>query len=97
MMHCRLAVSEPLRETIRRLPPDLKKKVKLAFAEIIQNPDCGKPLKEELEGRFTYKVGKFRIIYRGHPSYVEIVAFGPRRTIYQEAVLALKRAKTQQT
>lgn len=37
--------------------------IKNAFKEIKENPFVGKPLTRELTGRFTYRVGVYRIIY----------------------------------
>jgi hypothetical protein len=39
-------------------------------------------------------VGRFRIIYRaGSKRLIELVAIGPRRTIYEETVRVLRRER----
>jgi mRNA-degrading endonuclease RelE of RelBE toxin-antitoxin system len=65
--------------------PQLKRKVRAALADILKDPDCGKALKEELEGYWSMPIGRTRIIYRHGESGVEIVAIGPRETIYLDA------------
>jgi len=53
--------------------------------DIVEAPSCGKPLKEELAGLRSYRIGRFRIVYRIAADHsVEVVAIGPRRHIYEE-------------
>lgn len=82
-----------VRDLIRKLPPDLKRKVREALDDILDDPGCGKPLKRELEGYWSLKVGRHRIIYRPDGEGVEIVALGPRRTIYEYAARILVRSR----
>ena len=52
----------------------------------------GKALREELAGLRSHRIGKFRIVYReASGGVVEIVAIGPRRTIYEETLRLIKR------
>ena len=71
---------------MRRLHPDLKRKVRASLATISRNPHAGKPLRDELEGLRSLKLGRSRIIYRtlDEERTVEIVAIGPRASIYEE-------------
>jgi mRNA-degrading endonuclease RelE of RelBE toxin-antitoxin system len=55
------------------------------LADILEDPSCGNALKEELEGYWSLRVGRSRITYRLLGREVEIVAIGPRETIYEEA------------
>ncbi len=80
-----LKVPAEIRSLIRRLHPQLKRKVRAALADIIEDPGCGKVLKEELEGYWSLPIGRTRIIYRPGEGGVEIVAIGPRQTIYEDA------------
>jgi len=52
-------------------------------------PGEGKPLQRELKGYRSFRIGKFRIIYRVMAK--EIVAVGPRRTIYEETTKLMKQ------
>ena len=85
-----LKVPRPLRDTIRQLHPLLKRKVREALTDILSNPACGKPLHRDLEGYWSLRVGRHRIIYRPDEKGAEIVAIGPRRTIYEDAPRSIK-------
>jgi mRNA interferase RelE/StbE len=70
---------------IRSLHPKLKRKLRAALEQIATEPHLGKPLKDELEGLWSLRLGRFRVIYRlgaGHD--IDLVAFGPRERIYEE-------------
>lgn len=88
-----LRVSDETVEFIRGLHPEIKRKVKAALNIIISDPSVGKLLRIELSGLRSYKVGRFRIIYR-NPSkrIIEIVAIGPRQTIYEETYRLLRKS-----
>ena len=52
----------------------------------------GKSLKDELEGEKSYRVSRFRIIYQiSTKNIIEIVAIGPRTTIYEETFRTIKK------
>lgn len=55
-----------------------------ALQEIKENPFIGKPLVRELIGRFTYKVGVYRIIYTVNKKdkVIQVITAGHRATIY---------------
>jgi mRNA interferase RelE/StbE len=88
-----LKVSAEVRNLIRRLHPQLKRKVRAALGDILTDPDCGKPLKEELLGYWSLPIGRTRIIYRPVEGAVEIVAIGPRQTIYEDAFRQIGRGR----
>jgi len=91
----RLDVDGDTRLLISHMPPTLKRKVKESFRAIAQYPNEGKPLQEDLEGFYSYRVGRLRIIYsiESPRKLVHVVAIGPRRTVYEELTkeLAPKR------
>jgi mRNA interferase RelE/StbE len=88
-----LKVPAKIRNLIRQLHPQLKRKVRAALADILAEPDCGKPLKEELLGYWSLPIGRTRIIYRPVEGAVEIVAIGPRQTIYEDALRQIVRGR----
>jgi len=52
---------------------------------ILDDPEVGKALKDELTGLRSFRVGRFRIVYRiAAPREIQIVAIGPRERIYEE-------------
>jgi mRNA-degrading endonuclease RelE of RelBE toxin-antitoxin system len=86
-----LGVPADVRNLIRHLPPVLEKKIRAALADILDDPTCGKTLKEELEGYWSLRVGRTRIVYRLAENDVEIVTVGPRETVYEQAARELRR------
>ena len=80
----RLRIPDEVAGLIRGLHPDLKRKVRSALGDIVDDPAIGKPLRDELAGLRSCRVGRFRIVYRIAGAAIEIVALGPRRIIYQE-------------
>jgi mRNA interferase RelE/StbE len=87
-----LKVPDEITALIRGLHPDLKKKVRFGLDQILQDPTVGKTLREELEGLWSLRIGRFRVIYRiDTPQIIEVVAIGPRKTIYEETLRLIKR------
>jgi len=80
-----------VRNLIRNMHPGLKRKVRAALTDILDNPDCGKSLEGELKGLWSLRVGRHRVIYRPDESGAEIVAIGPRLTIYEETARHILR------
>ncbi|MBU6391974.1 MAG: type II toxin-antitoxin system RelE/ParE family toxin [Planctomycetes bacterium] len=79
-------------ELISKMHPHLKKKVKASLQSILSDPYSGKALKDELAGLRSFRVSRFRIIYRiSDQKLIEIVAIGPRECIYEETFWLLKR------
>ena len=88
----RLRVPDEVAVLIRHLHPQVKRKDKSGLKLILFNPHVGKPLKEDLQGLLSYKVGRIRIIYRIAPKRtIELITIGPRKTIYEETYRALKK------
>ncbi len=72
---------------LRNLHPDLKLRVRRAIDEIAADPHSGKVLHGELAGLRSYRVLRFRIIYRVSGSrIIELVAVGPRTRIYSDTL-----------
>lgn len=88
-----LRVPIPVHALIRHLHPDLKRKVRSALTDILGRPECGKALKGELQGLWSLRIGRHRIIYRPDGAGADIIAIGPRRTIYEDASRRLSRAR----
>jgi mRNA interferase RelE/StbE len=87
----KLRVPDGVAETIRGLHPHLKRKIRASLKILLSDPAAGKALKEELQGLLSLRVSRFRIIYRVKKSTIEIVAIGPRRRIYEETLLLVKK------
>ena len=88
----KLRVPDEVAASIRRLHPHLKKKVRFALEAISSDPLSGKALKDDLQGLRSFRVSRFRIVYRiDARKEIEIVTIGPRRIIYEETLRLLKR------
>ncbi len=86
-----LKVPDIIAILIPNLHPHLKKKVKASLQAIVSDPYSGKPLKDELAGLRSFRVSRFRIIYRiSGKKFIEIIAIGPRECIYEETFRLLK-------
>lgn len=89
----RLRIPDPVVHLLRGLHPGIKRKVRSALDELIEEPESGKALQRELAGLWSWRVGRFRIIYRiAEEATVEIVAFGPREVIYRETYRLIRKS-----
>ena len=91
----KLRVPDQLVEFIRSLHPKIKRKIKGSLKNIATDPNAGKPLKDELEGLRSFRVSRFRIIYRiSGRKEIQVISIGPRERIYEETYrLIQKRVK----
>jgi len=88
----KLRVPGEVAELIRKIQPHLKKKIKASLQTFLSDPSSGKVLKDELAGLRSFRVSRFRIIYRiSHKMQVEIIAIGPRERIYEDTYRILKK------
>ena len=83
-------------ERIRKLHPEIQKQIRAAADRLLQSPLEGHALQEELSGLQSYRVGRYRLIYRISDSerMIEILLVGPRRDIYQELRKSLLRERS---
>ena len=89
-------VGESTVRLLREAHPSVKRKLWAGLDCIRAEPEIGKILKDELAGLRSFRVSRFRIIYRiSARDIIDIVAIGPRRSIYQETYrLILKEGKS---
>jgi mRNA interferase RelE/StbE len=77
---------------IRGCHPQLKRKIRAGLQHIVTEPESGKSLKDELKGLKSYRISRFRIIYRiSSKKIIDVVAIGPRKTIYEETYRIIKK------
>jgi mRNA interferase RelE/StbE len=94
-MGYRLSVSDEIVDFLRSLHPEIKRKIKASLDLIASDPTAGNPLQDKLGGLSSFKIGRFRIIYRVRSKrIIEMVAIGPRRTTYEETYRLLKKPPT---
>lgn len=88
----KLRVPDEIASFIRGCHPLLKRKIRAGLRNILNEPESGKSLKEELGGLKSYRVSRFRIIYRlSSKQIIDIVAIGPRKTIYEETYRIIRK------
>ena len=74
----------------------IKSQIRSALQAIMEDLFCGKSLKEELHGLRSYRVKKYRVIYKIVPEKkeLEVIAIGPRRNIYEETFKIISKEET---
>ena len=90
----KLLIADRAASVLRTLHPDIKRKLKTAFHAIAADPYAGKALNEELDGLRSYRVSRFRIIYRlTQERRIEIITVGPRQRIYEETYRLISKTE----
>ena len=88
----KLRIPDKVAELIRGMHPEIKKKIKASLKAILIDPHVGKALKNELAGLRSFRASKFRIVYRiAKDNVIEMVAVGPRKSIYEETFRLLSK------
>jgi mRNA interferase RelE/StbE len=88
----RLRVPDDVVTVIRGLHPTIKARIRAALDTLREDATLGKPLRDELSGLKSLRVGRFRIVYReASGNVLEIVAIGPRASIYRETFRLIAR------
>ncbi len=80
----RLVVSISARNQIKKLKQVYQQAIVSALEDIKEDPYLGKPLTRELSGRFSYRIGIYRIIYKVNfkEKIVLIITAGHRSVVY---------------
>ena len=92
IMEYKLRIPDDIVALIRGLHPILKRRVRSALALICMNPYDGKALKEEMIGLRSFRIKRFRIIYKiSSDRTIGLIALGPRKRIYAETYRILKK------
>lgn len=81
----RLIVAPQGQRELKKIKRYAKEAISLALDEIKEDPLLGKPLTRDLTGKFAYKVGVYRIIYKVNKTdkVVYIISAGHRSIAYQ--------------
>lgn len=80
-------------DVICALHPELKQLIKAAIRAIVADPECGEPLKRELDGLQKYRVRRFRSVYAidRKRQVIPLMAVKPRRSVYEELTERIRR------
>lgn len=86
---------KPTADFLRHLHPLQKQKVRASLNVIAQDPSVGKCLQKELARLFSYRVGRYRIVYAINwtRKEVNVVAIGPRDSIYESLDMTRRRPR----
>ncbi len=81
----KLRISSKAEKEIKKISHPHQKAIILSLTEIKDNPFLGKPLTRELTGRFSFRVGLYRIIYKVNmkDKIIDILTAGHRSTVYK--------------
>lgn len=94
-MKYRITIPPLVEQTIRILSPSLKSQIRAALEAIQEDPHLGKPLRKELRGLRSYRVNRYRIVYRIDHRFIEIqiIDLGPRTFIYDKILTWVRSRK----
>lgn len=83
-MNRKILYSKRAGRELRKLDPQVKRRVRAALEKLVEDPTRGKPLQLDLRGLRSLRTGDYRIIYRALENHLEIlvVAVGHRREVY---------------
>jgi len=92
----RLSIPPAVADTIRALHPEVKRPVRAALDEIVRNPECGEPLRDELAAYWKYRVRRFRIVYaiEKQSRTIRLMDVAHRAEVYEELAARLKKGSS---
>jgi len=79
-----LVISPKLLKKLEKLDKATKERIADSINEILKNPEKFKPLRYELKGLRSARIGKWRIIYRVEGEEVIILSIGHRKNVYEK-------------
>lgn len=81
----RVRYTQEASSIIKKLHPTIKAAIRAGIGEVLKTPLAGRELQYELRGFRSFRVGRYRIIYKVNEEerYIEIHYVGPRRDIYE--------------
>ncbi|HBT96444.1 MAG TPA: cytotoxin [Desulfobulbaceae bacterium] len=84
-MRYQAKVTATANEAGKQLAPEIRAAAKEALRRLCDNPFLGKRLREELQGFWTYRFNRYRIIYTidVEKKWLIIQSIGHRRDIYE--------------
>lgn len=81
----RVSISPQAKKHLKEITKEIHREaVSLAIEDIKENPYIGKPLTRELTGKFSYRIGVYRIVYKikEKDNLIEILTAGHRFSVY---------------
>ena len=93
MRDLRVRFTPEAAELLSTFHPENKKQIKAAIKELCQDPYSGGDLEEELSGFKSYKMKRYRILYKLNEAenVIEVYHVGHRRDVYDQFRLLLNK------
>ncbi len=86
MRNLRIRFTPEAARLLSKIHPENKKLIKAAIKELRQDPHSGDDLEEELSGFKSYKIKRYRILYKinEEENVIEVYYIGHRRDVYEQ-------------
>ena len=80
----RLIISPQAQKELKKIKKAHQLPIRLLIEEIREDPQLGKSLNRDLKGKFSYRLGVYRIIYKVNQKdgIINIISVGHRSKIY---------------
>ena len=93
MRDLRVRFTPEAAELLSKFHPENKKQIKAAIKELRQDLHSGGDLEEELSGFKSYKMKRYRILYKLNEAenVIEVYYVGHRRDVYDQFRLLLNK------
>lgn len=80
----KLVISPQAQKELKKIKAFSKSAIGLVLEEIREDPTLGKPLTRDLNKKFSYRVGVYRVIYKinSKDKIVNILSTGHRAIVY---------------
>ena len=81
----KLIIAPQAQRELKKIPKRYQYSIRLLLRELKENPSIGKKLRRELAGKFSIKVGVYRIIYKVNEEnkIIYVSTAGHRSTVYK--------------
>lgn len=81
----KLVIAPQAQREIKKIPKRYQETIRLFLRELREDPSIGKPLRRELTGKFSIKIGVYRIIYKINEKdkIIYVPTAGHRATVYK--------------
>ncbi len=80
----KIKITARAKRELKKISKQGKESLELVFEELKEYPNLGKPLSRNLSGKFSYRTGMFRIVYKINKKdeIVTIITAGHRSEVY---------------
>ena len=82
-MPAELRLTRRFQKSFEKLDRTIQDRVEKAVGELADNPHLGKPLKGELAGEWSLRVGEYRILYSIDKAIIWVETVRHRKEVYR--------------